>query len=207
MDRKQSFNGFVQDVLLEPSKESNDFELDFDDLIEELYRKMDEILRPNRRAVLVCWSVQGKNSARLMMNVDWDEEENWIGCGDERDVDEDLETSAVYLHRRKLHKAIRDHLAARILRRDVIFLERNNDSIRGKSNGIIDSIGKVCFKIVKNPKRLKRSGNQNSQGRWSRDHPSTSRNGIRSNLYSQCGVFEFVFVEYVYKELITPKIT
>ena len=45
VDRKQAFAGFPQEVIREPSKQYTDLELYLDDLMEYLYRQMDEMLR------------------------------------------------------------------------------------------------------------------------------------------------------------------
>ena len=124
-----------------------------------------------------------KYSAPLMKTDDWDDEENWIGCvHDEEGDDDDDDDTPVYLLSGKQMIMNRDHRPAWIAEGRQIVLLRNSGNIRGKSNVVIVSNGKVCFWIVKNANRLKGRRNQNRQGGWSRHHLSTSQKGIRSQL-------------------------
>ena len=51
VNRKQAFNGLVQEVMLEPSKQYNDLELYLDDLVEYLHPQMDKMLQSNGRGI------------------------------------------------------------------------------------------------------------------------------------------------------------
>ena len=156
VNRKQAFNGLVQEVILEPSKQYNDLELYLDDLVEYLHPQMDKMLQSKGRGIQFWWSVQVKYSKPLMTTVDNDEEENWFRCHDDDDDDDEDEDDAtpVYLHSGKLQIQNRDQLANKMDESRQIILERNSGSIRGKSNVIIESIGDVCFKVVNNANKI-----------------------------------------------------
>ena len=150
VNRKQAFNGLVQEVILEPSKQYNDLELYLDELIEYLNPQMDEMLRATGRGIQFWWSVQVKYSKPLITTVDNDEEENWFRCHDDDDDDDEDEDDAtpVYLHSGKLQIKNREQLADRMAKPRQSILERDSGSIRGKSNLVIESIGDVCFNVV-----------------------------------------------------------
>ena len=85
VNRKQAFNGLIQEVILEPSKQNLDLESYFDDLVEYLQQQMDEMLRTNGRGIQINWSVQVRYSTPLMKTVDYDDEKNWFRCHDDDD--------------------------------------------------------------------------------------------------------------------------
>ena len=58
VNRKQAFNGLVQEVILEPSKQYNDLELYLVDLVEYLHPQMDKMLQSKGRGIQFWWSVQ-----------------------------------------------------------------------------------------------------------------------------------------------------
>ena len=142
VNRKQAFNGLVQEVILEPSKQYNDLELYLDDLVEYLHPQMDKMLESKGRGIQFWWSVQVKYSTPFMKAVDYDDEENWFRCHDEDDDDDEDEVTPVYLHTGKLQIQNRDQLSDKLEEARQIILERNSGSIRGKSN-VIDSFGTV----------------------------------------------------------------
>ena len=146
VERKQAFDGVVQEVLLEPSKQYNDLELYLNDLMEYLHPQMDKMLSAKGRGIIFWWSVQVNYNAPLVKDVDEDDEEQWFDLHD----DDDDEVRPVYLHSGKLQIPNTDFLAAKMAEARQIILERNSVSIRGKSNVVIDSIGNVCFKLVNN---------------------------------------------------------
>ena len=78
VNRKQAFNGLVQEVILEPSKQYIDLESYFDDLVEYLQPQMDKMLQSKGRGLQFWWSVQVRYSTPLMKTVDYDDEENWF---------------------------------------------------------------------------------------------------------------------------------
>ena len=78
VNRKQAFNGLVQEVILEPSKQYNDLELYLDDMVEYLHPQMDKMLQSKGRGIQFWWSVQVKYSTPFMKAVDYDDEENWF---------------------------------------------------------------------------------------------------------------------------------
>ena len=153
VNRKQAFNGLVQEVILEPSKQYNDLELYLDDLVEYLHPQMDMMLQSKGRGIQFWWSVQVRYSTPLMKIVDYDDEENWFRCHDDDDDDDDDETP-VYLHSGKLQIQNREQLADKMTEARQLILERNSGSIRGKSNLVIESIGDVCFKVVNNANKI-----------------------------------------------------
>ena len=55
VNRKQAFNGLVQEVILEPRKQYNDLELYLDDLVEYLHPQMDKMLQSKGRGILFRW--------------------------------------------------------------------------------------------------------------------------------------------------------
>ena len=89
VNRKQAFDGLVQEVVLVPSKQYTDLESYMDDLVEYLQQQMDEMLRAKGRGIQFYWSVQVKYSTPLMKTVDYDDEENWFRCHDDDDDDEE----------------------------------------------------------------------------------------------------------------------
>ena len=70
------------------------------------------------------------------------------------DEDDDEENIPVYLPSGKLQILNREQMAGKMEEARQIILERNSGSIRRKSNVVIDSIGKVCFKLVNNANLL-----------------------------------------------------
>ena len=152
VNRKQAFDGLVQEVILEPSKQYNDLELYLDDLVEYLHPQMDKMLQAKGRGIQFWWSVQVKYSTPLMKTIDYDDEENWFRCHDDDDDDDD--ETPVYLHSGKLQIKNRDQLADKMAEARQLILERNSGSIRGKSNLVIESIGDVCFKVVNNANKI-----------------------------------------------------
>ena len=152
VNRKQAFNGLVQEMILEPSKQYNDLELYLDDLVEYLHPQMDKMLPANGSGIQLCWSVQVKYSTTLMKTVDYEDDENWFGCGHDQDNDDE---KPVYLPSGKLPIPNREQLAAKIQEAHHIILERNSGSIRSKSNVVSESIGDVCFKVINQKNKLK----------------------------------------------------
>ena len=53
VNRKQAFNGLVQEVILEPSKQYNDLESYLDELVEYLQTQMEKMLRAKDRGIQV----------------------------------------------------------------------------------------------------------------------------------------------------------
>ena len=154
VNRKQAFNGLVQEVILEPSKQYNDLELYLEDLVEYLHPQMNKMLQSKGRGIQFWWSVQVKYSTPFMKTVDYDDEENWFRCHDDDDDDDEDEVTPVYLHSGKLQIQNRDQLSDKIEEARQIILERNSGSIRGRSNLVIESIGDVCFKVVNNANKI-----------------------------------------------------
>ena len=101
------------------------------------------MLRDKGRGILFWRSVQVTYNQPLQTS---DED-------DECEVSDD--DSPVYFHSEKLQITNRDHLAAKMAEARQIILEPKRDSIPGNSNLLIDSIGKVCFKLVNNPNHVK----------------------------------------------------
>ena len=155
VNRKQAFNGLVQEVILEPSKQDFDLESYLDDLVEYLHPQMDEMLLAKVPGIQFWWSVQVKYSKPLMKTVDNDEEENWFRCqGEDDDDDDEDHATPVYLHSGKLQIQNREQLVDKMAEARQLILERNSGSLRGKSNLVIESIGDVCFKVVNNANKI-----------------------------------------------------
>ena len=116
VNRKRTFNGLIQQIVLVPIKQYTDLESYMDDLVEYLQRQMDEMLRTKERGIQFSWSVQVRSSTPFMKTVDYDNEENWFRCHDDDDDDADDEQyeTPEYLHSGKLQIKNRLQLAARI---------------------------------------------------------------------------------------------
>ena len=57
VNRKQAFNGLIQEAVLVPSKQYSDLESFMDDLVEYLQPQMDEMLWAKDRGIQFYWSV------------------------------------------------------------------------------------------------------------------------------------------------------
>ena len=51
VNRKQAFNGLIQEVILEPSKQYLDLESYFDDLVVYLHPQMEKMLQSTGRGI------------------------------------------------------------------------------------------------------------------------------------------------------------
>ena len=110
VDRKEAFDGLVQEILLEPSKQYTDLESSLDNLVDYLHPQMDEMLRAKGRGIQFSWSVQVNYSTPLMRTVDCDDE-NFFACAHVEDDDEDADEKApVSLHTGNLQIPNREHL-------------------------------------------------------------------------------------------------
>ena len=76
VERKQAFEGVVQEVLLAPSKQYNDLELYLDGLMEYLHPQMDKMLRAKGRGMVFWWSVQVNYNTPLAKDVEEDDEQH-----------------------------------------------------------------------------------------------------------------------------------
>ena len=114
VNRKQAFDGLVQEVVLVPSKQYTDLESYMDDLVEYLKPQMDEMLRAKDCGIQFYWSVQVNYSTPRMKTVDYDEEENWFRCQEDDANDEDDNETPVYLHPRKNQIKNQEQVAAKM---------------------------------------------------------------------------------------------
>ena len=90
-----------------------------------------------------------------MNTVEWHDKEDWIGSGEEANDNDDEKVCPVNLLSGKLKIPNRDQLSARMAEVSQIIIERNSVRFRGKSNVVIDSFWKVCFKMVNKANRVK----------------------------------------------------
>ena len=121
--------------------------------MDSLHPQMEEMFLAKGVRIQFRWSVQVKYTTPLLKTVDNDEVENWFRCHDDDDDDDDDERP-VYLHSGKLQIQNRDRVSDRIAEARQVLFESNSVSISGKSNLGFESIGDVCFKVVKNAKKI-----------------------------------------------------
>ena len=96
VNRKQAFDGWIQEVAVEASKQYNDLELYLDDLTEYLRPEMEKMLEGKDRNILFWWSVRVNYNGPWARDVDEDDEEDWFGLPD--DEDNEHHAMSVYLH-------------------------------------------------------------------------------------------------------------
>ena len=156
VERKQAFDGLIQQVDLEPIKKYNDLELYLGDLMEYLHPQLDKFLKVEGPGIFFWWSVQVNYNPPLVKDVDEDEEEHWDDEHDDEDDDDDDMENPVYLHTGKIYIPTKLHLAEKLEEARQIILQRNNGSIRGHSNVVIESIGNMCFKVFTNANPVRR---------------------------------------------------
>ena len=90
--RKQAFDGLIQEVDLEPSKDSNDIELSLAELMEYLHTHIEMFLQ-KKRGIFFSWWVEVKDKTPLMKDADAGDKDNWFDQDDdEEDEHDDLET-------------------------------------------------------------------------------------------------------------------
>ena len=173
LNRKQAFDGLVQEVVLLPRKQYTDLESYMDDLVEYLQPQMDEMLRAKDLGIQFNWSPHVKYSTPLMKIVDYDKEENLFRCHDDDDEKKEEYDTPVYLHSGKLQIKNREQLAAKMTEARQRIIETSSDSIHGKSNQVIVSIGKVLFKVINQNNKRVWSGKYYRQDGWRREHSTT----------------------------------
>ena len=158
VDRKQAFNGLIQQVDLEPSKQYSDLELYLGDLLDYLHPQMDKFLKVEGPGIYFWWSVRVNYNQTLVKEEEDEDEANWFHQHDDDEEEDDEMDNPIYLHTWKLYIPNKLHLAEKLEETRQIILLRNSGSIRGKSNVVIESIGNTCFKVFTNanPSRSRR---------------------------------------------------
>ena len=150
VNRKQAFDGWMQEVALEASSQYYDLEMYLDDLTEYLSPQMEKMLDGKDGGILFWWSVRVNYNRPWARDVDEDDEEDCFGLHDDEDEDHAM---TVYLHSGKLQVRNRGQLVGRLEEAKERILERNSGPIRGRTNLYIESIGDVCFNLVNNTKK------------------------------------------------------
>ena len=106
VNRKQAFNGLVQEVILETSKQYIDVESYLDEMMEYLQPQKDKMIQANGRGILIGEVDKVRSCTQLMKTVDYDDEDNWFSWHDDADHDDD--EIQVNLHSGKLQIQNRD---------------------------------------------------------------------------------------------------
>ena len=128
VNRKQAFDGWMQEVALEATSQYYDLEMFLDDLAEYLRPEMEMMLEGKDGNILFWWSVR-VNYDDPRGDVDEDDEEDCFGLND--DEDDEHQGMSVYLHSGKLQVRNRGQLAGKMQEAKQLILQRNNGPIRG----------------------------------------------------------------------------
>ena len=78
LDRKQAFDGLIQQEDLEPNKKHSELELYLCDLMEYLHPQMDKFLKVEGPGIFFWWSVQVNYNPPLIKDVKEDDEAHWF---------------------------------------------------------------------------------------------------------------------------------
>ena len=151
VNRKQAFDGWMQEVALESTCGYHDLEMFLDDLADYLRPEMEKMLEGKDANILFWWSVRVNYYDPRASDVDEDDEDDCFGLND--DEDDEHQGTSVYLHSGKHQVRNRGQLVGKMEEAKRSILQKNNGPIRGKTNLMIESIGDICFKVINNAKK------------------------------------------------------
>ena len=151
VNRKQAFDGWMQEVALESTCGYHDLEMFLDDLADYLRPEMEKMLEGKDANILFWWSLRVNYYDPWTRDDDEDDEEDCFGLNDNED--DEHQGMSVYLHSGKLQVRNRAQLTGKMEEAKRLILQRNNGPIRGKTNLVLESIGDVCFKVINNAKK------------------------------------------------------
>ena len=113
VNRKQAFDGWMQEVALEATCDYYDLEMFLEDLADYLRREMEKMLEGKDANILFWWSVRvNYNRPWARDDDDEDDEEDCFGLHD--DEDDEHHGTSVYIHSGKLQVRNRGQLAVKM---------------------------------------------------------------------------------------------
>ena len=149
VNRKQAFDGWMQELALEATCGYYDLEMFLEDLADYLRPEMEKMLEGKDANILFWWSV------RVNYNRPWAIDVGVDGCfGFPDDEDDEDHAMTVYLDSGKIQVRNRGQLAAKMKEAIQLILQKHNGPIRGETNLVLESIGDVCFKVINNSKKV-----------------------------------------------------